>query len=159
MARQKEEITVLIENARIIFRNFAGVQKQFNKAGDRNFSVVLDDKLAQRLIEDGWNVKWLKAREEGDQDQPHLPVALRFDVRAPRVVLVTGDNRTFLDEDSVAVIDTADIENVDLIIRAFDWSRDDGASGRKAYLKSIYVTIHEDELERKYAHPNDDPTD
>ena len=152
--RRKEDVTVLLEDARIAFRNFAGQAKTFNKAGDRNFSVMLDTKLADELAADGWNVKVLKPKEEGDEPQPHLPVALRFDVMAPRCVLVTSEGRTFLDEETVEIFDTADIEKVDLIIRAYDWSLDDGSSGRKAYLKSIYVTVHEDELERKYGHPN-----
>ena len=34
--------TVLMEGVRIIFRNFAGKEGQYNREGDRNFAVLLE---------------------------------------------------------------------------------------------------------------------
>ena len=39
---------------------------------------------------------------------------------------------------------------MDLILNPYEWAVN-GKTGVKAYLKSIFVTIQEDELERKYA--------
>jgi hypothetical protein len=58
------ENTVLMEGVRIIFRNFAGKEGQYNREGDRNFGVILPDDVAQQMLADGWNVKYLKPREE-----------------------------------------------------------------------------------------------
>jgi hypothetical protein len=54
---------VLMEGVRIIFRNFSGKEGKYNREGDRNFAVLLDDKTAHAMAEDNWNVKWLKPRE------------------------------------------------------------------------------------------------
>ena len=148
------EDTVLMEGVRIIFRNFEGKEGQYNRAGDRNFAVLLDDTTAEAMAADGWNVKWLKPREdseEEEQPQAYLQVSLNFDKgRPPRVVMITTRGRTNLDESTVEMLDWADIQNVDLIVRPYTWEVN-GKTGIKAYLQSIYVTVEEDELERKYA--------
>lgn len=145
--------TVLMEGVRIIFRNFAGKEGQYNREGDRNFAVLLDDTTAAAMAEDGWNVKWLKPREDAEADeveQAYLQVSVNFKGRPPRIVVITSRGRTNLGEEEVEMLDWADIQNVDLIVRPYEWTVND-KSGIKAYLQSIYVTIDEDELERKYA--------
>lgn len=144
--------TVLMEGVRIIFRNFSGKEGQYNREGDRNFAVLLDEKVAADLATDGWNVKWLRPREdeeEGTEQQAYLPVSVNFKGRPPRIVLITSRGRTNLDEDSIEMLDWADIINVDLIVRPYEWTVNQ-KSGIKAYLQSIYVTIEEDALEIKY---------
>lgn len=141
---------VLIEGARIIFRNFEGKEGPYNRAGDRNFCVLLDEALATQLDEDGWNVKTLKPREPDDQPQPYIQVTVSFKNRPPRVVLITSRGRTDLGEDELDILDWVDIRTVDLIFHPYTWAVRD-ASGIKAYLKAIYITIEEDALQLKYA--------
>lgn len=140
---------ISIENAEIRFRNFSGKEGRFNPAGNRNFCVILDDDLAKCLEEDGWNVKWLNPKEEGDDPRPYLKVSVNFGNIPPRIILITSRGKTCLDEESVNILDWAEIENVDLIIRPYNWDVA-GKTGIKAFLKSIYVTIVEDEFESKY---------
>lgn len=144
--------TVLMESVRIIFRNFSGKEGQYNREGDRNFAVLLDDKVATAMAEDGWNVKWLKPREDDEDETPqaYLPVSVNFRGRPPRIVLVTSRGRTNLDESTVETLDWVDIINVDLIVRPYEWTVN-GKSGIKAYLQSLFITIEEDPLEVKYS--------
>jgi hypothetical protein len=147
-----QDNTVLMEGVQIIFRNFSGKEGQYNREGDRNFAVLLDDAIADRMAEDGWNIKWLKPNEETPDEAPqaYLPVSVNFKGRPPRIVLITSRGRTDLDEKSIDMLDWAEIKNTDLIVRPYEWLVND-KSGIKAYLKSIYITIEEDPLELKYA--------
>jgi hypothetical protein len=152
-----ESKTFMVEDAPIIFRNFKGKEGQYNREGDRNFAVVLDPIIAEQMLADGWNVRYLEPREEGDDPTPYISVAVKFDVRPPRVILLTSTSRTQLDEASVEVLDWADIRTADLIARGYDWDVN-GKSGTKAYLQSLFVTIEEDALELKYSINENPPT-
>lgn len=145
---------VQIDEARIIYRNFAGAPSKFNREGDRNFAVVIDDQdIAEALTEKGWNVKIKPPREEGDEPFMFLPVKVKFNDRGPRVYLqnsLGGRNRVTLDEDTVGILDNVDITNVDLDIRPYDWDVQ-GKTGRTAYLQSICVTQEVDRFLDRYA--------
>jgi hypothetical protein len=144
---------ITIEDARIIFRNFSGAEGRYNAKGKRNFNVLLDDDTAEAMLADGWNVKYLQPREEGDAPQARVEVEVKWSdnprSRPPHIVMITSKGKTDLDESMVDILDWAEIEYVDLIIRPYEWEVQD-KSGVKAYLKSIYITLHEDELEKKY---------
>lgn len=145
--------SLTIEGARIIFRNFSGEEGMYNRAGDRNFAVVLDNALAEQMLKDEWNVKHLKPREEGEEPTPYVSVAVSWRNRPPTIVLISSKGRTMLDEASVDILDKVDIENVDLIINPSRWTQPSGKTGIKAYLQSMYVTVFEDDLARKYDMP------
>ena len=146
----KKRSNIVIEGARIIFRNFKGEATQFNRAGDRNFCVVLDEDLARDLEADGWNVKRKAPREEGDDELRYLKVKVAFGNYPPIIKQVTSRGATKLDEDTVMILDSAAIENVDLIISPYEYDVN-GKHGISAYLKKMYVTIAEDDLDKKYA--------
>ena len=129
-----------IDDARIIYRNFSGVGSKFNREGDRNFAIYIDDEdIANELKERGWNVKIKPPREDGDDPCMFLPVKIKFNDRGPSVYLVTGNKKTPLNENTVSCLDDIDILSVDLDIRPYDWEVND-KTGRTAYLQSIWVT-------------------
>ncbi len=140
---------IVIENAQIGFRNFSGNAGKFNPAGRRNFCVFLDNDLGKVLESDGWNVRWLQPKDADDEPKPYLQVAVSYDNIPPKIVLVTKKGKTILDDTSVNILDWAEISSVDLIIRPYNWEVS-GKGGVKAYVKSMYVSIVEDEFESKY---------
>lgn len=162
---------LVIENARIRYRNFAGRGTQYNREGDRNFCVMIEDpETAQALADQGWNVRTKEARgmngNPSDEDPLHyIQVTVRYGNIPPKVYLYsrrydknTGKFRvvrTPLNEESIASLDYAEIKNVDLVIRPYNWVIQEGTqnekSGVKAYLKEMHVTIEEDVFADKYA--------
>jgi len=140
---------ISIENAIIGFRNFSGKEGQYNPEGRRIFSVFLEEDIAEQLKEDGWNVKLLKPKNPEDPPKYHLPVGVNFNKFPPRIVLIRANTKSDIDEDTVHILDWAEIEHVDLIIRPYNWDVN-GRTGVRAYLKAMYITIVEDEFEAKY---------
>lgn len=139
-----------IDDARIIYRNFAGEASQFNRAGDRNFSLFIgDEDLAMELRDRGWNVKEKVSRDNPDELWWHLPVKVKFNDRGPQVYLKSGGRVNNLDEESVSMLDDIDILGVDLDIRPYDWEVS-GKTGRTAYLQSIHVTQNLDRFAARY---------
>lgn len=140
---------LIIENARIAFRNFSGKEGKYNPAGKRNFCVFLNHDDAAKLRNDGWNIKILKPRNEEDEPQPYLQVAVSYDVIPPKIYLVTDGKKTLLDEGEADILDWSELSNVDLIIRPYNWTVN-GKNGVKAYLKKGYFTLEADEFSEKY---------
>lgn len=155
---------VVIENAEIIFRNFSGKEGKYNPPGRRNFCVLLDDKVASNMKKDGWNIRYLRPRDEEDKERAYMQVSVNYDYRPPKVVQITRNGKTQLGEEEVGMLDWAELEKVDLEIRPYNWDIN-GKSGIKAYAKAIYATLVEDELAEKYndipdtGHPMFEPDD
>ena len=141
-----EAKTFMVEGAQLLFRNFSGAESQYNRAGDRNFTVVLDPEAAEQMLADGWNVKYLAAREEGDEETPVIQVAVGYKARPPQVTMIAGKRRTLLDEDMIEILDHVEIDNCDLVARAYNWEVN-GKTGIKAYLQTMFMTIVEDPAE------------
>lgn len=128
-----------VDDARIVYRNFKGEERKYNREGERNFAMVIpNQELADELISRGWNVKIKAPREEDDDLFMYLPIKVRFNGRGPQIYLVTGDRINRLDEDVVSMLDDIDIRSVDLDIRPHDWDIN-GKTGRTAYLQAMEV--------------------
>jgi len=145
---------VHLESVRIGFKNFEGREGPYNKSGERSFAVFLPRDIADDLAAQGWNVKFPRENENAvdpDEDarDPYLQVSVGFDFYPANVFIISNGQPTRLTEDEVGMLDWAELENVDLVLRPYEWSVNRN-SGIKAYLKSGYFTIVTDPFAAKY---------
>lgn len=158
-----DQQNIVMEGVRLIFRNFEGKEGPYNAEGTRTVGVIIpeDTPEAQRALEnminDGWNVKRLKpSEEEKEQGVEQGPAWMEVKVaygkgRPPQIFLINDrGKRTHVTEETVGELDWVDITNVDLIVRPYHYDVR-GSQGISAYLQSMYVTIEEDPLARKYS--------
>lgn len=149
--------TLLIDDAVITHRNFEGRGDKYNREGDRNFSVIIDDEaIAEALQNDtnehgvGWNVKIKPPRDEDAARFMFLPVKVKLNERGPKVYLITAGRVNELDEESISILDDIDIESVNLDIRPYDGIMS-GKPFRSAYLQGIEVIQKIDRFTAKHA--------
>lgn len=143
---------LIIENARILYRNFAGAPTQYNREGDRNFCVFIDDEIIANDLKDiGWNVKIRKPRDEQDDIAHYIKVNVSYRFRAPNIMLHIGNKVNELYEDTVDLLDNADILTCDLVVNPSHWERQDGSKGISAYLETMHVVARGDYFAEKYS--------
>lgn len=147
---------IVIEGAELTYLNFAGREGQYNAAGDRNFGVIVDDEMAEKLIDAGLTVKPYKYPDDEGNPLQFFKVKLNKD-RVPYSVFVyTKKRKKLMEESQLAELDSADIINVDLTIVPRQYKTRFGKEGINAYLKIAHITIEEDPFYEKYA-KYDDP--
>lgn len=148
---------LLIEGARTGFHNFSGDPSgQYNKHGEKNFVVFLEDEEAERLSAQGWNIKFpVQDPEKEYKKQPFLSVALRFDKFPPTVWMKTGEKMTRLTDATVGALDRMVIDYIDLTINPSRWEiqkKGGLETGIKAYVRKMVVVIKMDVFDQKYGH-------
>ena len=149
---------LFLENVRIDFRNFSGKLGEYNRNGDRNFCVMLDDRVdvAKELEDAGWNIKWLKPRDPDDAPCPYISVKVSFKKYMPTIYLIDDGKRARITEKNIGNLDWAEIENadgqrnrVDLEVDPYVWSMG-GKSGITAYCRALYIPLAADHFRNKY---------
>lgn len=143
---------IVLEGAHIWRKNFSGLEEEYNTAGNRYFLVDIAPDLAEKLLADGWNVRTLQPRDGETEPRSFLKVSVMFGKIPPKVAIIDGNTmkvKTVLNADTVGALDHVSFENVDLIIRPYNWEVGT-KTGIKAYLKEMYVIIAENKFERKY---------
>lgn len=134
----------------LIFRNFAGKPDDFHKDGQMpNFWVVLEDNKAKELETKGFNIRW-KENRDGDLEG-RLQIFARFNPFPPKIFQITSAGSVQLDEESVGVLDYAELVKVDLVLAPYHYEVN-GRRGVKAYLSKGYFTIQEDEFSNQYGY-------
>lgn len=149
---------ITLRNAQIApykFRNFEGRETEYNRAGDRNFVVFLDKDTAQALEKEGAPVSWKPDRFNEGELRAQMKIHVKYRDRKgnpmipPKVVLITKKNQTQLTEETIGMLDQADIEKCDLILSQYENGSTMGPQNSVA-LKTMYVTLSEDEFAEEY---------
>lgn len=136
---------LMIENAKLLFTNFAGSPTRYNAdGGKREFSVALPLNLVEDLEKDGWNVKYRKnADGEFDPERPYLGVKVSYKFRAPAIWLITGARKQLMTEDTVGTLDNITIKTADVVIHPSVYDVR-GQQGISAYVKELYVVMDDE---------------
>lgn len=127
----------------IIHRNLSGIVGEYNKSGNRCFSIVLTNEEAEELAARGFNVRTRPARENIDELFCFLPCFVNYEHLPPKIYRVTGKKMMLLGENNVGTLDSSDILNVNVLVNARYWDVN-GSRGIKAYVNTMYVETEED---------------
>ena len=136
---------LMIEDAKLLFTNFAGSPTRYNsEGGKREFSVALPLNLVEDLERDGWNVKYRKnADGEFDPERPYLGVKVSYKFRAPAIWLITGGRKQLMTEDTGGTLDNITIKTTDVVIHPSVYDVR-GQQGISAYVKELYVVMDDE---------------
>lgn len=140
-------------------RNFRGEVMDYNERGNKQCLVVLGIEQAHQLgfdsltdmynalKADQWAIKRFNVTDENDDPDCFMSVnAVFFDNERSNIYMKTaGSKPKLLNETTIARIDRAEIDNVDIIITKHHYN----SHGREGYnnrIKSMEVTIVEDDI-------------
>ena len=149
---------LFIKNCKTIYRNFSGRPTKFTDSGRRQINVLIDDELAAVLEADGWNIKSYKDRSSGGEKEiPFIKVNVKYKDKDdknkaamdPVVKIIKNGHKEELNEETVGMLDWAEIDNVDIYISPYHWNVN-GDAGVTGYLREAIFTLAEDELESLY---------
>lgn len=145
---------IIIKGARILYPNFSGRETQFNRKGDRNFVLAIeDDETAQELLDEGWNIKPAKDAEKNPiegQWRLFVVVSYKFDKFAPIVHMLEDEELYPLHSYSIGRLDNMHIENIDLEITHSKPYEVNGKTYIKAYLKEMVATVKSSSIMQDY---------
>ena len=140
---------ITIKDCSVAYKNFRGIGGDYNADGDSNFTVVIDEEVARELKKAGYNIRVQPGRKEGDEDRYLLKVNVSYRFVAPNIYVIDDGTRVKMAEDTVGRLDGANIDFVDLSFTPSHWKK--GArEGVAAYLKTLYVYLQVDELDREW---------
>lgn len=145
-----EDIEIENANVKWGFSHFDGKADTFNDEGDHNFTLVIPEEHAKQLMDEGWNIRTLEGREEGDPPEYTLKVKISYRFEAPKVYIIKGKRKFRADESDLQDIKRTTCEQLDVIITPSRWvhGRDTGIT---AYVKEMYAKVKESRFSAHYS--------
>lgn len=131
---------VSIENTRFIFEtNFSGDPRRDKFGSDKRYAnIIVPEEIAEELTDEGFNVRHTDPKDDEYEKTYFVRATVNYDSKfPPRIFLVSGDNPPeLLDVESVGVIDTMYIRNVNVILSKYYNAKMDKWS---LYVRTMYV--------------------
>ena len=163
MIGQKTFKLTNLTNKDILFRNFAGVEKQYNNAGDRNFCVRLDEQIANELASMDIPVKILEPRDEDGEPLRFIKIKIKdfsklYSANVGQhwpddMSLAERKEKQKLSEASYYSLDDANIQTALITVSIYRWTRGTGAnknSGTSLALSEGFFKVEPNELEAQF---------
>lgn len=132
------------------FSNFAGRQNDYNSEGDHNFTVILPEATAMKLMEDGWAVKRYDPAEEGEPPEFTLKIKISYKFEDPKVYFLKSRTKRKYraKENDLADITRASAQKINVVITPSRWVKGD-RSGITAYAKNLQVYLNESRFDEE----------
>lgn len=131
----------------LIFRNFSGIESQWNEAGNRVTGVIVPPDRVDEFVNDGWNVKIYKPSYD-PQAEPtyYVNAKIRYDNFPPRIYIKTpySDPLKIEEEKDLNQIDRSEIAYVDVELNL--------SRRNAAYVKTMFINTIVDDFYEKYFH-------
>lgn len=102
----------------IRFRNFSGNENSYNKAGERNFKLVLDEEDAHQLQALGMYVPFRENSRKPGEGNYLLKVIVSYRFTSPAVIVLSGDMQRAIGEKEIGDVDgyeLTDIPHISLV--------------------------------------------
>lgn len=156
MARDNYVTFDNVDGKALIFKNFAGRPGTFNNEGERSFCLVVDEETKNELEARGLNVRHrVRQFEDQEIETLYLPIKVNFNSkRPPQINQVSKNGMTQLDEDTIDVLDWAEIISAKIAINIYNWHYA-GKSGYSAYLQELLVEIEDESFASQYRREHD----
>lgn len=140
-----------IEDAKMIFKHFSGLEDDFHADGIRDFVLLVDDGTADFLRNHAIAVKTVE-NDDGTHEN-RTKVHVSYKKQAPTIAVVKAHSLDYLDQSSIAALDHATIERADMTVDIVYWEMPKThKNGFTLYLNSLYVKIEENPFAAKWAH-------
>lgn len=141
---------IILEDARLLFPNFAGIATEFNKPGDRNSCVLIGDELAAQLAAIGWNIRIGKSTDPDVVPGKFINFTVKIDSKfPPRLWLIRQGHRPeLMSPEDYNILDFARFKSVSLKINQYIWQeKPQRVSG---YLEEGFFELMPDPLRDRY---------
>ena len=143
---------ILLDDVKVMWPNFAGEGGQYNAEGKRNFVVFLTPEMAEDFGRQGYNIKYLKPRDEDEgPPQAFVKINVNFESRnPPEIFLVNSKGKRQVTKHEAMILDWATYRRTDMVVTRYQRQWPDGRTTVTMYLQTFYGFLQEDELRERY---------